>query len=377
MHIDLSGRGSIALTASDDVASRYLSALLAPFPAQPGMPPDPVVALTPVPPGSLPLREFQRAADDDLVTATDGERCLVIWDGRACAIPDATAARPALFEYEVGFPLWRVFRSAIRPALQVGMAADGRAVTLHAASVVLDGVGIAVAGWSESGKTETALALMEAGAGFLSDKWTLLGHDGELSAFPISVGVRRWVLEYLPTLRRTVTRRSRVQFAAAGAASRILDPIGRRPAATRSRGMLSDLARRAEAMGDRAAFEVEELRAAYADTSDPTRRVPARAVCLLINAPDGEPPRVEALDPALVATRLARTAGYERRAYFALRQRAAYALAGQPPTIADRAIETDAAFLVAALGDIPVLGVHAPFPTDPRPVAEAILRALG
>src|SRR3972149_10442896 len=93
------------------------------------MPPDPVVALTPVPPGSLRLREFQRAADDDLVTATDGERCLVIWDGRACAIPDATAARPAVFEYEVGFPLWRVFRSAIRPAPPGGVAAAGRAVT--------------------------------------------------------------------------------------------------------------------------------------------------------------------------------------------------------------------------------------------------------
>src|SRR3972149_7602933 len=97
-----------------------------------------------------------------------------------------------------------------------------------AASVLSEEVGIAVAGWSESGKTETALALMEAGAGFLSDKWTLLGHDGELSAFPISVGVRRWVLEYLPTLRRTVTRRSRGPFAAAGAAPRAPDPLGRR-----------------------------------------------------------------------------------------------------------------------------------------------------
>src|SRR3972149_4659011 len=37
LHIDLSGRGSLALTASDDVATRYLFALLAPFPAQPGM----------------------------------------------------------------------------------------------------------------------------------------------------------------------------------------------------------------------------------------------------------------------------------------------------------------------------------------------------
>ncbi len=276
MHIDFSGRGSVALTSPDAAASRYLASAFAPFALRPGAPADSVVTLAPVPPGSIEIAELQRAADDDLLTGTDGRQAYVLWDGRACSIPDATAVRPASFVYELGFPLWRVFRSAIRPAVQVSLAAEGRAVAMHAASVVVGGGGIVVAGWSESGKTETALGLMERGAGFLSDKWTLLGPDGEISAFPISVGVRRWVLDYLPTLRRTVTRRSRVQFAAAGAASVILDPVGRRPAPTRSRGMVADLARRTGALGDRAAFEVDELRAAYADTSDVTRRVPTR-----------------------------------------------------------------------------------------------------
>lgn len=376
MHIDFSGRGAISLATPDAVAARYLESAFAPFPGQADTPRDAVVTLAQVPAGSIRSQEYQRAADDDLVTASDGERCFVIWDGLACAIPDATATRPATFAYEAGFPLWRVFRSAIRPAVQVALAADDRAVTLHAASIVHDGGGIAVAGWSESGKTETALALMELGASFLSDKWTLLGHDGELSAFPISVGVRRWVLDYLPTLRRTVTRRSRVQFTAAGVASLVLGPVRRHPGKTRSRGMLADLARRTAAMGDRAAFEVDELRAAYGDTNDPTRRVPTRAICLLINAPDGTRARVEPMDAQVASARLSRTAGYERRAYFALRQRAAYVLPDQPTTISDRAIEADAAFLRTTLQDIPILGVHAPFPTDPRTVAEAILRAL-
>jgi hypothetical protein len=376
MHIDCSGRGAIALATPDAAASRYLESAFAPFSGLPDTPHDAVVSLMQVPAGSIRLQEYQRAADDDLVTASDGEHCFVIWDGLACAIPDATVARPAAFAYEAGFPLWRVFRSAIRPAVQVALAADDRAVTLHAASIVREGGGIAVAGWSESGKTETALALMELGASFLSDKWTLLGHDGELSAFPISVGVRRWVLDYLPTLRRTVTRRSQVQFTAAGVAALVLDPVGRRPAKTRSRGMLADLARRTAALGDRAAFEVDELRAAYGDTNDPARRIPTRAICLLLNAPDGTRTRVEPMDPQVASARLSRTAGYERRAYFALRQRAAYVLPDQPTTITDRAIEADAAFLRTALRDIPILGVHAPFPTDPRTVAEAILRAL-
>jgi len=233
MHIDFSGRGAMALTSPDPAASRYLASAFAPFPLQQGPAQEPVVTLAPVPAGTIDLRELQRAADDDLVTGTDGGQAYVIWDGRACSIPDATDARPAAFVYELGFPFWRVHRSAVRPAIQVALAADGRAVALHAASVVLEGQGVAIAGWSESGKTETALALMERGAGFLSDKWTLLGADRELSAFPISVGVRRWVLDYLPTLRRTVTRRSKVQFVAAGAASLVLDPLGRRPAPTR------------------------------------------------------------------------------------------------------------------------------------------------
>jgi hypothetical protein len=377
MHIDFSGRGSIALATPDPAAARYLASSFAPFAARPDAAIDPVVSLAAVPAGSVHVDELQRAADDDLVTGSDGERCYVLWHGFACAIPDATMGRPVTFEYESGFPLWRVFRSAIRPALQVAFATQHRALALHAASVVQDGAGIAVAGWSESGKTETALALMELGAGFLSDKWTLLGEDGQSSAFPISVGVRRWVLEYLPRLRRSVTRRSQVQFAAANVASMVLDPVGRRPAQTRSRGMVADLARRTGAIGDRAAFEVEEVRAAYDDTSDPTRRVPMRAICLLLTAPDGTQPHAEPMDPAEAVERLSRTAGYERRAYFGLHQRAAYLLSGRPSTITDRAIEADASLLRSAIAGIPVLAVHAPFPTDPRPVAEAILRVLG
>ena len=57
--------------------------------------------------------------------------------------------------------------------LQLGHVARGAAVA-HSAAVVLDGRAVLVAGWSESGKTETALALMEDGARFLSDKWTVL-----------------------------------------------------------------------------------------------------------------------------------------------------------------------------------------------------------
>jgi hypothetical protein len=374
MYVDLAGRTGILLATPDERVERYLRALLAPFeptelPA--GATPDVVLAMAAGPLGDL--RELQGPADDDLLTGTDGERLLVAWDGRRCVIPDVLAGRPARFDYEAGFPVWRVLRSAIRPALQVAMAAEGRAAAVHAAAVTLGDTAIVVAGWSESGKTETALGLMEAGASFLSDKWTPLGPDGIASPFPISVGIRRWVLEYLPTLRAALTRSARTQFVAARAASIVLRPASRRAAPSRSAAMISDSARRIAALGDRAAFEVAEIREAYGQADDPTRSVPTRLVVLLENSPhDGV--AAETADPATAAARLARSAAYERRAYFSMLQRAGYLLPERPATAAERAIALDEAVLRQAFANLELVTIRAPFPTDPRRVADEILR---
>jgi len=374
MYVDLAGRAGIHLATPDERVERYLRGQLAPFePTEPtaGTVPDVVLAAAADPLGDT--CELQGPADDDLLTGTDGERLLVAWDGRRCTIPDAVAGRPARFDYEPGFPIWRVFRAAVRPALQVAMAAEGRAAAVHAAAVTIGDGAIVVAGWSESGKTETALGLMEAGASFLSDKWTPLGPDGIASPFPISVGIRRWVLEYLPTLRAALTRSARTQFIAARAASIVLRPASRRVAPSRSAAILADSARKVTALGDRAAFEVAELREAYSQVDDPTRSAPTRLVVLLENSPRDEVVAVPA-DPATVAARLARSAAYERRAYFGMLQRAAYLMPGRPATVVERAIDFDEAVLREAFTRVELVTVRAPFPTDPRRVADEILR---
>lgn len=374
MYVDLAGRAAIHLATPDESVERYLRGQLAPFePTEPaaGTVPDVVLAAAADPLG--PIRELQGPADDELLAGTDGERLLVAWDGRRCAIPDVVAGRPARFDYEPGFPAWRIFRSCVRPAVQIAMAAEGRAAAVHAATVTLGDTAIVVAGWSESGKTETALGLMEAGASFLSDKWTPLGPDGIASPFPISVGIRRWVLEYLPTLRAALTRSARTQFVAARAASIVLRPASRRAAPSRSMALLTDSARKVTALGDRAAFEVAELREAYSQVDDPTRSAPTRLVVLLENSPRDEVVAVPA-DPATVAARLARSAAYERRAYFGMLQRAAYLMPDRPATVVERAIAFDEALLREAFTRIELVTVRAPFPTDPRRVADEILR---
>ena len=374
MYVDLAGRAGIRLATPDDRVERYLRAQLAPFEPvdQPaGVEADVVLEMVSCPGGEM--RELQGPADDHLLTGTDGEHLIVAWDGRRCAIPDVVAGRPARFDYEQGFPLWRVFRTAIRPAVQVAMAAEGRAAAVHAAAVTLGDVAIVVAGWSESGKTETALGLMEAGASFLSDKWTPLGSDGVASPFPISVGIRRWVLEYLPTLRAALTRSARTQFVAARAASVVLRPASNRAASTRSAAMLVDSARKVTALGDRAAFEVAELREAYGQVDDPTRSAPTRLVVLLQNS-TGKEVIAAAADPATAAARLARSAAYERRAYFGMLQRAGYLLPERPATVVERAIAFDEAVLREAFTRVELVTIRAPFPTDPRRVADEILR---
>jgi hypothetical protein len=376
MQFDLSGRLVIESLDDDESVARYIRGQMAAFQPtlEPAGPRPADVVLAPSIDDMGAILEEQRPADDDLTTGTDGRRLYVLSKGRRCSIPDALDESPIRFDYDPGFPLWRVFRTAVRPAMQVALAASGRGVAVHAATVTLDGGAIVVAGWSESGKTETALGLMERGASFLSDKWTLLGSDGLASAFPISIGIRRWVLRYLPTLRSSLTRGARLQFTAAGLASLVLEPVAGRSAPSRTAGFVADGAGRAMAIGDRAAFEVVELRTAYGQTDDPGRTVPVRLLVALRTV-QGEDVRVQSAEPREIAARLARSAAYERRHYFELLQRAGYALPNRIAAPQDRAIAADEALLRTLFGRVRVVAVDAPFPTDPRRVADAILAA--
>ena len=374
---DLSGRLLIQSLEGDDRSVRYIGRQMAPFPSS-TEPPDGRLAdvvLNPSIDGDGPIVEQQGPATDDLTTVTDGRRVFLLSNGRRVSIPDALEPGPIRFDHDPGFPLRRVFPTAVRPAMQVALAVSGRAVAVHAATVTIDGGAVVVAGWSESGKTETALGLMERGSSFLSDKWTLLGPDGQASAFPISIGIRRWVLRYLPTLRSSLTKPARVQFAAADLASLVLKPLAGRSPQGRVAALASDGARQAMALGDRAALEIDELRAVYGQTDDPARTAPIHLVVALRTVPGGDITLGPA-DPGEVAARLARSAAYERRHYFELLQRAGYVMPSRPAAAQDRAIAADEAILRASFEHARVVTMDAPFPTDPRPVADTILAAL-
>jgi hypothetical protein len=318
------------------------------------------------------FQEVHNPARDGTTTAYDGRNLHLVAGGVSCAIVPAPDGATTL-RCPSAFPVAPLFRTVVRPALQV--AATGRdAAAVHSAAVEIDGRAVLVAGWSESGKTETALALVEDGARWLSDKWTFLGADGEASAFPVNVGVRRWVLPSLPRLAEALPRPARVQVALAGVVARGTAPL-RRPGQRGGRAAAAALAERAVGLVDRAALTTSEIRAAYGQTDDPTRRLPLGALVMLSTVP-GSAVSVETADPGWGAARLALTAAHERHDWYMLQDRLRYADPSRAGGGRERAVDAERAVLGRALAGARILHVRAPFPVDPRRVVSALREAM-
>jgi hypothetical protein len=151
-------------------------------------------------------------------------------------------------------------------------------------------------------------------------------------------------------------------------------PVARFGSVTRPTALVTGLLGRAVGLADRSAYEIADLRAAYGQTDDPTRRAPTGCLVMLVTVPTDRINVADA-DPAWAATRLARTAAYERRSYLGLLDRGAY-LRASAESATDRAIEADQAVLRGVLPSLRILRVETPFPTDPTRVADAILGAV-
>ncbi len=332
------------------------------------------VLLAPLSPRAV--EELQGPAKDGRTTARDSDgRLLARYSGKWAEVPSPSQASIRI-GLQPGLVLKSCWGELVRPALHQALR-HHQAAAVHGAAVDLGTTGGAlVCGWSESGKTEVALALVEAGANFLSDKWTVAGEDGQISAFPVGVGVRGWVLEALPRLRAGLPRRARAQLLAARAAR-----VAIRPAVERSgRGRLAtrgvEAAERVVDLGDRAALSPSELRRAYGHTADAARRAELETVVVLVTGTQDKVV-VEDAAPEWAAHRLALTAAYERRDYYNLQERGAYAdLRGRAQARAE-SVDAEEQILIRALAKaVRVLRVTCPFPGDPRRVVDALASHL-
>jgi hypothetical protein len=368
---DLHGLVSLAIDDEREHISRQLDAQLDPY--EPSAGPIPTHADIVLSPNtgmvSRGLIDVHGPAGDGRRTGSDGDRCYLLRGTARFELPRLypTDGQVTL-SYDPDFPLWDALAEVVRPLLGLGTLQHG-AITVHGATVEGEGGGLLVCGWSESGKTETALAVAEQGARFISDKWTIVDADGRLHAFPVSVGIRDWVLQYLPRLRAHLRGAQRARLGVARAARRPLPLLTRRP--TRIGLAVESQLDRAFTLASRLSLRQTEVAAVYGSPQDPRRTPPLKTLAMLttVSAPEVT---VRPADAGWAAERLARSAEYERRTLYELDARAGYATAraGISPLAAIRDRESDR--LHHLLKSVQVLEVSAPFPTDPRRVADAL-----
>ena len=366
MRFELPG-ASLRFQALDERDTRVALAELDPYAPSDDGPSDVEVVYADA--RALRFVAIQNPAGDGRVTASDGSLLYLLDAGGACSIPRFDRGVPYRFERAPAFPIRVLMRAALRPALQLAMV-DNDVVAVHGTAVEHRGRGVVVAGWSESGKTETALAFLERGARFVSDKWTIVAPEMNVSPFPISVGIRRWVLPFLPRLRRELPRAARAQLVAAAAASATTRPLrGARMSGTIGRAAATAAAQ-AVALADRAALRPSQVARAYG-VDRPLQNARLETVAFLTNVSNADI-SARATDAPTLARRLARSASYERRPFFDLMRRMRFALPDVSAELELVVERREEELLARRLDGVQLLDVRAPFPTDPRVVADAI-----
>ena len=135
------------------------------------------------------------------------------------------------------------------------------------------------------------------------------------------------------------------------------------------------MSERAVGLAERAALTLAEVAEVYGSAAVLSERVPLRATAILTTVPDEEGVSVRPAEITWAARRLAHTAAFERRGYASLLERGRFALPA-PAVSSEGLMAREEELLARLLAPAPVLEVRAPFPTDPRAVARALMEAL-
>ena len=313
----------------------------------------------------------------DGVVASRHAAGLVVEDGPGWSLLTGEIADLTV-EVGSGTPGWRVIRDVLRPAVQVA-GIDAGTVVAHAASVELAGRGILLAGWSESGKTETALALSEDGALFLGDKWTVIWRDDAggvtwTAPFPNRVGVRSWVVPWLPKLAVGLPGGRRLRLRTAERLAPAARWVAKGARGSRIADAILAPAADTATLADTIRLSAEDIRAAQSGDVAAPAESRLDTVVLLTTIEPGDDPSIDTVAAADVAGELARSAAYERRRYHLLGERAAFLGVRVVPGF--DIVAREARAIERLLGDVRVLRLRSPFPGDPTIAARLIRSAL-
>jgi hypothetical protein len=299
--------------------------------------------------------------DDERLSVSSGTSLVSVqFDrvGTACEVqcaPDS-GMRKLLIDY-------------VRPALQLSLLPKN-ALALHSAAATVNGKGILFAGWAESGKTESMLGFLQAGASFVSDKWTIVAGDGSrIHNFPTPITVRDWMIDLIPGLRSRLTRTGLLRARAAEVASSVLASGGalkRVPGVSQMKS-LADLAGRVSVSYNQLFGNGTNGQVGWTSASS----APLDILFFLLTG-SSEKIQVRSAHPAEVAGRLADCARYERRSFYGLYQRFRYAFPGRRNELIEGARNVEAEMLTKALEGKAVHLVEAPFPFNPATLHKAL-----
>jgi len=371
---DLHGLAILAVEDDREDVFRRLDSQLDPYEPSVGVVPEKTdVVLTPND-GIVPrmLCDVHGPAGDGRRTGSDGRRCYLLRGDSRFELPRwPPHTGQVRLSYDPSFPLWEAFSEVVRPLLQLATIQRG-AVTVQGTAVQVGEGGLLICGWSETGKTETALALAEAGARFISDKWTIIDSGASIHAFPVPVGIRDWALDYLPRLRAHLGKSQRTRLRVSRTTRRAL-PLLARPAATPLGAFVESQLDRALTLASRVSLRQTEVAAVYGSSHDPTRTPPLMTLAVLTTVSADEV-SVRPAELGWTAERLAKSSAYERRTLYELDARVRYASAEPGPSALLAVPGLEADLLRGVLDGVQLLEVKAPFPTDPRKVADALAK---
>jgi hypothetical protein len=319
----------------------------------------------------------RRIAGHRLGDAGDGQLCVfddtrlaLVHRGSVISVPFDAVGATCEIRCTPDSGMRKLLIDYVRPALQLSLLPKG-ALAVHSAAASYNGKGLLFAGWAESGKTEAMLGFLQAGADFVSDKWTIVAGDGSsVNSFPTPITVRDWMIDLIPGLRDRLTRSGLFRARAAAAASSVLKSGGalnKVPGVNEFKGLV-DLAGRVSVTHNQL-FGETAANGSRGWQSKVT--APLETVFFLLTS-DNQKIQVRPAEPAEVAVRLADCAQYERRAFYGLYRRFMYAFPKRRNALIESARDTEAEMLAKALSSKRVFAVEAPFPFNPAALHEAL-----
>ena len=174
-----------------------------------------------------------RIAGHRLGDAGDGQLCVfddrkfaLVHRGSVISVPFDSVGSTCEIRCSADSGMRKLLIDYVRPALHLSLLSKN-ALALHSAAASYNGKGLLFAGWAESGKTEAMLGFLQAGASFVSDKWTIVAGDGSSTYnFPTPITVRDWMIDLIPGLRSRLTRTGLFRARAAAAATSVLKSGG-------------------------------------------------------------------------------------------------------------------------------------------------------